>query len=248
MERLFKLIKDNSTIFITLLTALGYMSAYEYEVGQCDYFDIPVNFIEIDLQELISFTSFAFLYLMLCAGLIYCIIQMNNLFTINALQKYITTFLGFLTLISISLKKLLIIPSSVQLCVCACFLLVAICIRLYNVKHLKISNIRLYNLEHNNKSVVISQKITFVPFAIVVFVLTILAIKEVGYLNSSTKSQFYNINYKSNLVLIKQYGQKLYCRDFDVKTHKFKDSLIVINIAQTEKIKISLLPITINPK
>lgn len=54
---IYDLIKKNLTVALTVLTGFTYFCTYQYEKGSCDYFNIPYDFIEIGITNLIVFVS-----------------------------------------------------------------------------------------------------------------------------------------------------------------------------------------------
>jgi hypothetical protein len=248
MEQLFKLIKENSALFITLTSAIGYLTVYEYELGQCTYYGIPKEFIEINVQTILGVISYAVIILLLYFAIFYVIKKvitnesLIRAYPSNAIQRIIFLIGSLIYLAGVVAVTLNVYPNiKVQIAIAAVgtFTLISTVMFIYNIKK---------KIQHQPYSFTIhrAMKIFVFPFLLLGIALFHRFIVKYGYFKASTIHTFYQVNSKPQIVLLKQYGDKLFCREFDAKTHVFKDSLVMINLAQTPSLKIFYKPIEIN--
>ncbi|MBS1529194.1 MAG: hypothetical protein JSU01_02705 [Bacteroidetes bacterium] len=247
MDKLFQLIKDNSALFIAIASATGYLSAYEFEIGQCSVYNIPENFIEIDLQNILAFTSIIIFSLLTTIGFIHFTLKimanepLSIAYPCNPTQRFISLILSIVVFVAMIMSSLSLYRDIVK------YILIGSAIAwllniwwtgLYNMKkgvipaHYKIAPHRIL-------------KVLAVPYFIIIAPILVKSMESYGAFKASQRVEFPTVNSKGSLVILKQYGQKLYCKKFDSKVFKLKDSLFILNIAQNPAIQLSIKQVRI---
>jgi len=243
MKKLLDLIKKNASIFITLISALCYLLAYVYQFGQCLYYNIPDNFIEMDLQTVIPFASFVLVVLLVIGAITYIFEDVFIETFLTSFQRNSFRFLVlFVPFITYLLRIAEIISSQYAYGVLGVtFVLTFVLLYVFNRR----------NKKHHIPAPVDSPnetKFNFeIVYAVMAFAMFIVAFGEAGYLQASYKNKFYVVEHdKGNVALIKKYGGKLFCKQFDAQTHKFKNSFIIIDLAEKSDISILTEQVSIN--
>jgi hypothetical protein len=246
MEKLFQIIKKNPALVITAISAIGYLFAYLFQLGQCKYFHIPDNFIEVDLKSILSFASIAVAYSVLILAVVTWIFHIFDNLAKTLAQKITIAIVAWPPFIIPSLILLTDISGRSAILATAVFIIIQsltlLAIQLYNRRHKFDTSQKNYETKNTEPMYY------FYAYCILFGVIGMMAfISWLGYMSASNKQMFYTLRNKNdNLVLLKQFGDKIFCKEYDIKSKKLKDSIVIINMNQTPTIKLTSQRIKIN--
>ncbi|HVW95782.1 MAG TPA: hypothetical protein VHA56_07425 [Mucilaginibacter sp.] len=85
-EKVIEFFKNNAPVSLTLLSAYGYFCVYVYEYGYFKYFNLPADFIEVQLNEVLIFI---FSLTLLICGVIFWIDKLLVINTSYGTRKFL---------------------------------------------------------------------------------------------------------------------------------------------------------------
>ena len=235
----------NDSLIIAFLTLWGYVAAYRYEVGYLKYFQIPAEFIEINISNLLS-TAVIVLGFLTSGFLIINGLSSTGIFEIDELRKspikrQVLKYLLFLLMI---LFFLAIYPNhqKISLIILGLYSLWEIvwftCV--YNRGSFK----DRIELEEKHESPVrnrmISNRLSLMILGLFIALSFLSVMESIGQSSAKNQKIFLRLNDRQSLVVIRVYPDKIIAKPFDPITKVLKDQIRIISSDEISSKKLLL--------
>lgn len=257
MKKIIEFLTGYTTLFITGLSALGYMLAYLYELGQCDYYHISSEFISIDLQSILSFISLFIVSLTFITTLVYSIGVVNALFCKSLFQLYVIDITICSILIAFVLQQFEILPLRfyfyyLSLGSTVLFIFIQL-FAFYNRKKslkpkppIQDQFIAKFKNRFSFQFSMLDNKNFRMALVVYTTGALLVIVKQAGFYQALNKIDYpLVINNKQTMILLKKYGDRLFCKTYNIHSKKL-GNIIAINLAKTDTLQISAEEIKIN--
>jgi len=239
----------NAAILLSAFTVLAYLCTYIFERSYCVSFNIPTEFISIDLNVLLPFWTIAIV-------LVFIIITITiagyiTLVTFKAKQKLYNFLLGnFILLWSFIIllywhPEYRKYPDFYFEAFCVFNIILGIIIfalakkkSTHEVPDEKREPLPAeYNNADLNRQFQTAINIFLVTFAIIIGAIS----DEVGKSAAKNKQDFYVFSDNKNVVVIRIYGDKIICKQLDTTKKKLRTGVIVIRNDAEHPLKLDLM-------
>ncbi|SEO41413.1 hypothetical protein SAMN05192574_10813 [Mucilaginibacter gossypiicola] len=243
----FNYLKSNPAVTLTVFSGLMYFFCFQFEMGYCFYFDIPISFIDVQVNTVLKFSIYTLLALSLMPLAVNSFILSFPLLTDDKMKKMLIQIFGFGLILSlflmlntnVSIKVYLVIWSITGLLLAFGIIISIIdVIRVKRaIKKLKsiepeISQTDLKNKLHEKfkLDIVRPQK----PFTdriiedLILYVAASFIFALIGYGVASKKESFEVFTSNNSRVIITKYGDNIICKSYNAKTKKIGDTITVI--------------------
>jgi len=267
-EKIFQFFKSNPAIFITVLSAYGYYCAYCFEMGYCTYYHIPLIYINIEIVNIIGFT-FATLGILLFVafhlrGIIYDRNPLSDgkIYPRRTIVQFNVVAFALLFFLGMTIE----LPVLVHY-ICYAIILVINIILFTYFRRLQKKALSLTMEIHSANPTLSVEEVTkqvvdklvkktntpnqksmtlieeFLNYTVGIVMFFPLLIFFMGYGNASQQKLFSILSDHSPMAVVRKYGDEIICKNYDKKTNKLGDSILVFKLDNSTKLSFTIKPV-----
>ncbi|MES2428619.1 MAG: hypothetical protein V4560_16675 [Bacteroidota bacterium] len=260
-ENIYKFLKSNPAVLITLLSAYGYYSAFFFEKGSCLYFGIPATYINIEIIDVMKFTATTTVILVVLAFHLRGVVFDRGTVDARYFRKRVYFDVNFILVMAWYFLTLIIELSDIFYYVLCSIVIIVNVVTYFYLRNLIKKATGLipdYSNQYPDETVeTITEKIvqelapiqynkpkTFheelLNYTMFITVIIPFIFGFMGYGDASKQKQFSVLSEHPSMAVIKRYGDEVICKNFNEKTGKLGDTLMVFKIDGTTNLKFTI--------
>ncbi len=238
MKHTLEFLKNHTTLILAIVSGYLYLCTYFFELSYLQVFDIPSDYLYIDLNTILSDSS-KIIQLIFIAIFIYQLVKLP--FRKWMSKSYINDYVGTTTCFAASLMFLAstasIIPISSLRTAFFAWIIIVIITVFFVLKSLflakKDSAIEENNVEQEIEEKFQTNKLPFYNTYFWVILLILFPVLICGLLGEGTATKVTSlsmINDSTKYLMIRKYGDQLLCKDYDFVNKKLGKQIIIVKI------------------